>query len=146
MHLAHLTQSGKRKLIGGLLASALALTGGIAIVDAANGTASPAKNTAGAAGCTAFTNGLASNLGIDVAKLQTAEKATINQAIDARLAANTITPQQAQAAHDKVNASTDVCKLKVGAKGAAGKHAARARYARTKARPPRSNSASPSSN
>ena len=31
-------QSGKRKLAGGLLATTLALTGGVAIVGAANGT------------------------------------------------------------------------------------------------------------
>jgi hypothetical protein len=126
MQLAHLTQFGKRKLAGGLLATALALTGGIAFVGAQNGTPTTPANSAHASACTTFTNGLASNLGIDVAKLQAAEKATINQAIDARLAANKITAQQAQAAHDKVNAGTDVCALKVGAKGtkgAAGTHA-----------------------
>jgi hypothetical protein len=122
MQLAHLTQSGKRKLAGGLLATTLALTGGIAIVGAQSATPSTAPKTAGAA-CTTITNRLASNLGIDVGKLEAAEKTTLNQTIDARLAANTITPQQAQAAHDKVNASADVCTLKIGAKGAAGKHA-----------------------
>lgn len=122
MQLTHLTDSGKRKLIGGLLASALALTGGIAVVDAANGTASPTAKTASTSRCTDMTNRLASNLGIDVAKLQAAEKATANQAIDARLAANTITPQQAQAAHDKVNSSATVCALADGAKDS-GKHA-----------------------
>lgn len=121
MQRAHLTQFGKRKLAGGLLATMLALTGGVAIVGAANGTPSPGKNTA-TSRCTDITNRLAGNLGIDVAKLQAAEKATLNQAIDARLAANTITPQQAQAAHDKVNGSADVCTLKLGAK--AGKRAA----------------------
>jgi hypothetical protein len=127
MQLAHLTQSGKRKLAGGLLATTLALTGGIAIVGAQTATPTPAANTAvkmaGTSACTDITNRLATNLGIDVGKLQTAEKATINQTIDARLAANKITPQQAQAAHDKVNSSADVCTLKVGAKGAAGKGA-----------------------
>jgi hypothetical protein len=127
MQLAHLTQSGKRKLAGGLLATTLAVTGGIAIVGAQTATPTPAANTAakmaGTSACTDITNRLATNLGIDVGKLQTAEKATINQTIDARLAANKITPQQAQAAHDKVNASADVCTLKIGAKGAAGKHA-----------------------
>jgi hypothetical protein len=122
MDFSSLTQSGKRKLAGGLLATTLALTGGVAIVGAANGTPNPA-NTAATSRCTTITNSLASNLGIDVGKLQTAEKATLNQAIDARLAANKITPQQAQTAHDKVNNSADVCTLKVGAKGA-GKHAA----------------------
>lgn len=122
MHLSHLTQSGKRKFVGGLLATTLALTGGVAIVGAANGTPGPMASTSEASRCVDFTNRLAGNLGIDVAKLQAAEKATLNQAIDARLAANTITPQQAQAAHDKVNGSADVCMLKLGAK--AGKRAA----------------------
>jgi len=115
MLLSHLTQSGKRKLAGGLLATTLALTGGVAIVGAANGAASPtAKPTTSS--CADNTNRLASNLGIDVAKLQAAEKTTLNQAIDARLAANTITAQQAQAAHDKVNASANVCTLNDGTK------------------------------
>lgn len=118
MHLSSLTQSGKRKLAGGLLATTLALTGGVAIVGAANGTPNPAKNTTAASRCTDITNRLASNLGIDVGKLQAAEKTTLNQAIDARLAANTITPQQAQTAHDKVNNSADICTLKAGMKGA----------------------------
>lgn len=123
MHLVRLTQSGKRKLAGGLLATTLALTGGIAIVGAQTTTPMTAANTAHASACTAITNQLATNLGIDVAKLQAAEKATVNQAIDARLAANKITAQQAQVEHDKVNASADVCTLKVGAKGAAGTRA-----------------------
>ena len=122
MQLIHLTQSSKRKLAGGLLAATLALTGGIAVVDAANGTAKPAK-TADSSRCTDMTNRLASNLGIDVAKLQTAEKATANQEIDARLAANTITPQQAQAAHDKVNSSASICARKDGKDSATDKHA-----------------------
>ncbi|MDQ6602109.1 MAG: hypothetical protein M3176_01045 [Chloroflexota bacterium] len=113
MFLSHLTQSSKRKLAGGLLATTLALTGGVAVVGAANGTASPPAKTT-TSRCADMTNRLASNLGIDVAKLQTAEKATLNQAIDARLAANTITSQQAQVAHDKVNSSADVCTLKDG--------------------------------
>lgn len=116
MLLSHLTQSGKRKLAGGLLATTLALTGGVAIVGAANGAASPAARTTTTSSCADFTNRLASNLGIDVAKLQTAEKTTLNQAIDARLAANKITAQQAQAAHDKVNSSANICTLKDGAK------------------------------
>ncbi len=120
MLLSHLTQSSKRKLAGGLLATTLALTGGVAVVGAANGAASPTAKTT-TSRCADMTNRLASNLGIDMAKLQTAEKATINQAIDARLAANTITPQQAQAAHDKVNSSADVCTLKDGTQ--TGKHA-----------------------
>ncbi len=123
MRLAHLTQSGKRKLAGGLLITTLALTGGIAVVGAQTAAPTTATKTAGTSACTAITNQLASHLGIDVGKLQTAEKAAINQAIDARLAANTITPQQAQTAHDKVNSSADVCTLKIGAKGAAGKGA-----------------------
>jgi hypothetical protein len=127
MHLAHLTQSGKRKLAGGLLATTLALTGGIAIVGAQTTTPTTGANTAHASACTAITNQLATNLGIDVAKLQAAEKTTINQAIDARLAANKITAQQAQAAHDKVNASADVCTLKVGAKGTKGAAGTRAK-------------------
>ena len=122
MHLSSLTQSGKRKLAGGLLATMLALTGGVAIVGAANGPSNPANTTA-ASRCTDITNRLASNLGIDVGKLQTAEKTTLNQAIDAQLAANKITPQQAQTAHDKVNSSADICTLKAGVKGA-GKQAA----------------------
>lgn len=121
MHLSHLTQSGKRKIAGGLLATTLALTGGIAVVGAANGTTTPTRNAAATSRCTDFTNRLASNLGIDVAKLQAAEKATLNQAIDARLAANKITPQQAQAAHARVNASTNLCTLRLSAR--AGKHA-----------------------
>ncbi len=123
MLLSHLTQSGKRKLAGGLLATTLALTGGVAIVGAANGAASPTARTT-TSSCAETTNRLASNLGIDVAKLQTAEKTTLNQVIDARLAANTITAQQAQAAHDKVNTSADVCTLKDGAQGS--KHEASA--------------------
>jgi len=116
MLLSHLTQSGKRKLAGGLLATTLALTGGVAIVGAANGAASPTAKTATTSHCTDITNRLAGNLGIDVAKLQAAQKATLNQGIDARLAAGKITPQQAQAAHDKVNSSANVCTLKDGAK------------------------------
>ncbi len=114
MVLSHLTQSGKRKLAGGLLATTLALTGGVAVVGAATGAPS-AAHTQATSRCTDTTNRLASNLGIDVGKLQTAEKATLNQAIDARLAANKITPQQAQTAHDKVNGSADVCTLKASA-------------------------------
>jgi len=120
MHLSHLTQSGKRKIAGGLLATTLALTGGIAVVGAANGT-TPTTKAATTTRCTDFTNRLASNLGVDVAKLQAAEKATLNQAIDARLAANKITAPQAQAAHDRVDASTNLCTLRLGAR--AGKHA-----------------------
>lgn len=41
MFLSHLTQSSKRKLAGGLLATTLALTGGVAVVGAANSAASP---------------------------------------------------------------------------------------------------------
>ncbi len=115
MVLSHLTQSSKRKLAGGLLATTLALTGGVAVVGAANGAASPTAKTTTTSRCTDTTNRLAGNLGIDVAKLQAAEKTTLNQGIDARLAAGKITAQQAQAAHDKVNSSANVCTIKDGA-------------------------------
>ncbi len=45
MFLSHLTQSGKRKLAGGLLATTLALTGGVAVVGAANDASPTAQTT-----------------------------------------------------------------------------------------------------
>ena len=94
------------KLGIGILAGTLTLgTGGAAV----------AANQAGALGpgaqarCETFQARFAQNLGITTDKLRDTRKQTALQLIGERLAAGTITAEQAQQAKDKVNSSTGAC-------------------------------------
>jgi hypothetical protein len=99
------------KIGAGLLAATLTLGGGSALAASAHGaaTAKSAPNAARQGACQQYQTQLAQNLKITLPQLQDAEKQTKNQAIDARLAAGTITAAQAQRAHDRVNAGTGAC-------------------------------------
>jgi len=105
---------GVSKIGAGLLAATLTLGGGSALAASAHGAAA-AKTTPNAAArqaaCQQYQTQLAQNLKITLPQLQDAQKQTKNQAIDARLAAGTITAAQAQQAHDRVNAGTGACSV-----------------------------------
>jgi len=103
---------GMSKIGAGILAATLTLGGGSALAASAQGaiTAKTAPNAAARqAACQQYQAQLAQNLKITLPQLQDAQKQTKNQAIDARLAAGTITATQAQQAHDRVNAGTGAC-------------------------------------
>lgn len=103
---------GMSKIGAGLLAATLTLGGGSALAASAHGaaTAKTAPNAATRlAACQQYQTQLAQNLKITLPQLQDAQKQTKNQAIDARLAAGTITAAQAQQARDRVNAGTGAC-------------------------------------
>ncbi len=103
---------GMSKIGAGLLAATLTLGGGSALAASAHG-ATAAKTAPNAAArqvaCQQYQTQLAQNLKIPLSQLQDAQKQTKNQAIDARLAAGTITAAQAREAHDRVNAGTGAC-------------------------------------
>ncbi|HET8632014.1 MAG TPA: hypothetical protein VFL91_31695 [Thermomicrobiales bacterium] len=124
MDLRAIARIGKLKLAGGALAATLALGGGAALVAAAPGSvgvapgavaaasgtpAAATPTTAKTSACAREQQLLAQNLGIGVDALQSAEKTTLNQLIDQRLAAKKITPAQAQTLHDRVNNAKQVC-------------------------------------
>ncbi|HEX5502675.1 MAG TPA: hypothetical protein VFW96_08630 [Thermomicrobiales bacterium] len=122
MDLRAITRIGKLQLAGGALAATLALGGGAALVAAAPGAAGPGGGVVAAASgtpapattakttaCARTQQLLAQNLGIGVDALQSAEKTTLNQVIDQRVAAKKITPDQAQKLHDRVNNAKQVC-------------------------------------
>jgi DNA-binding CsgD family transcriptional regulator len=103
---------GMSKIGAGLLAATLTLGGGSALAASAHGAAATktAPNAATRqAACQQYQTQLAQNLHITLAQLQDAQKQTKNQEIDARLAAGTITADQAKRAHDRVNAGTGAC-------------------------------------
>ena len=90
----------------GILAGTLTLgTGGAAV--AAN--QAGILGTGAQARCETFQARFAQNLGITTDKLQATRKQTALQLIDERLAAGTITADQAQKEKDKVNSSVGVC-------------------------------------
>lgn len=91
----------------GVLAGALTLGGGGAAV-AANQLSAPGGADRQAR-CEAFQQRFAQNLGITTQKLQDTRKQTAIQLIDERLAAGTITAEQAQRARDRVNAGQGAC-------------------------------------
>lgn len=112
---------GMSKIGAGILAATLTMGGGSALAASAHGAiaARTAPNAAARqANCQQYQTQLAQNLKITLTQLQDAQKQTKNQAIDARLAAGTITAAQAQQAHDRVNAGTGACSTAAG-KGAA---------------------------
>jgi hypothetical protein len=74
--------------------------------------------------CEEFARNLAANLGVTTDQLGAAVKKTLIQEIDAAQAAGRLTPEQAQAARDRINSNTgSLC----AGLGAAGKPAARGR-------------------
>ncbi len=107
---------GMSKIGAGILAATLTLGGGSALAASAHGAAAKAAPNAAArlAACQQYQTQLAQNLKITLPQLQDAQKQTKNQAIDARLAAGTITAAQAQEAHTRVNAGTGACSTTAG--------------------------------
>ncbi len=108
---------GMSKIGAGILAATLTLGGGSALAASAHGAAAAkaASNAAARlAACQQYQTQLAQNLKITLPQLQDAQKQTKNQAIDARLAAGTITAAQAQEAHARVNAGTGACATTAG--------------------------------
>lgn len=121
---------GMSKIGAGILAATLTLGGGSALAASAHNAAAAktAPNAAARqAACVQYQTQLAQNLNISLSTLQAAQKQTKNQAIDARLAAGTITAAQAQQAHDRVNAGTGSCSLPTTKTGAVGKALAHVR-------------------
>ena len=91
-----------------LLVAFTALTGGGAASALAAAAATPGASSApGQASNTNFLSKLAANLGIGQDTLTTGIKQTNLQLIDEAVAAGTMTAEQAQAARDRVNSSTD---------------------------------------
>lgn len=98
---------GMAKIGAGLLAATLTVGGGAAAARA--GGIAQVPNTVRQGVCEAYQSKLAQNLGITTQQLQDARKKAANEIIDDQLAAGTITPQQAQQAHDRVNNGTGAC-------------------------------------
>lgn len=99
---------GMAKIGAGIIATTLTLGGGgLAATHAL--AAGQGTNPARQATCQDYQNKFATNLGLTTQAVQDARKKTANQIIDAKLAAGTITADQAQKAHDKVNSSTGTC-------------------------------------
>lgn len=99
---------GMAKIGAGIIAATLTLGGGAFVATGAAGAAG-APNPARVAACQAYGSKFAQNLGVTTQQLQDARAKTANQIIDEKLAAGTITADQAQRARARVASGPGVC-------------------------------------
>ena len=103
----------------GILAGTLTLGSGGAV--AAHQFGVPGPGAGRQARCETFQQRFAQNLGITTQQLTDTRKQTAIQLIDEALAAGKLTPEQAQRAKDRVNASQGACE-RIGDRAAARAH------------------------